>query len=111
MSSESDQEQYRAGMPSKRQPYWRTLGTPTTLVLYRTPGKWRYAVYFTGPAGVADGALADPPSSSEPDLAQTALLQKAEELTHRQLEVLWSESDQPDCWAGIVARVGPRPPD
>ena len=49
--------QYRAGMASKRRPYWRTLGTPTSLVPYRIPDGWRYAVHSTGPAGIADGAL------------------------------------------------------
>ena len=110
MSGESKQEQYRAGKASNRQPFWRTLGTPTTLVLLRTPDRWRYAVYFTGPAGVADGALADPPTSSEPDIAQAALLHKTEELTHRQLEIRWHESDRPDSWTGTVASAGPRPP-
>lgn len=108
-SHRSDQDQYRAGMATRRQPYWRTLGTPATLVLYRTPDNWRYAVYFTGPAGVTDGALADPPSSSGPDVAQAALLHKAEEFTRRQLEVLWRESDQPDWWIGSVASAGPCP--
>ncbi|MEW2517017.1 hypothetical protein [Actinacidiphila alni] len=46
-------------MASKRQPYWRTIGTPTTLVLYRTVDRWRYAISFTEPSGVADGALND----------------------------------------------------
>ncbi|MCX4918923.1 hypothetical protein [Streptomyces sp. NBC_00687] len=96
-------------MATRREPFWRTLGTPTTLVLYRTPDNWRYAIYFTGPPGVADGALADPPSPSEPDVAQAALLHKAEELTRRQLEVLWRASDQPDSWTGSVASAGPPP--
>ncbi|MCF3133816.1 hypothetical protein [Streptomyces olivochromogenes] len=96
-------------MARKRRPYWRTLGTPTTLVLYRTADRWRYAVYFTEPAGVADGALTDPASSSEPGTAQAALLRTAEELTHRQLGVLWRESDQPDWWTGTVTSAGPRP--
>ncbi|WP_189282321.1 hypothetical protein [Streptomyces atratus] len=82
-------------MASKRRPYWRTLGTPTSLVLYRTPDGWRYTVHFTGPAGIADGALAGPPPSSEPDIAQAALVQKAEELTHRRLGVLWHAPDHP----------------
>ncbi|MFJ8785370.1 hypothetical protein [Streptomyces sp. NPDC102476] len=83
-------------MASKRRPYWRIFGTPTSLVLYRTPDGWRYAVHFTGPAGIADGTLAGPPPSSEPDIAQAALVQKAEELIHRRLDVLWYAPDQPD---------------
>lgn len=102
--------QYRAGMASKRRPYWRTLGTPTSLVLYRTPDGWRCAVHFTGPGGIADGALAGPPPSSEPDIAQAALVQKAEELTHRRLDVLWHAPDQPDWWTGTVTVAGPLPP-
>ncbi|MER6441059.1 hypothetical protein ABT275_32430 [Streptomyces sp. NPDC001185] len=97
-------------MASKRQPYWRTIGTPTTLVLYQTVDSWRYAIYFTEPSGVADGALNDPASTSEPDAAQTACRLKAEELTHRRLEVVWRESDQPDWWTGSVTGGGPRSP-
>ncbi|MET8451950.1 hypothetical protein [Streptomyces sp. NPDC005209] len=100
---------YRAGIARKRRPYWRTLGTPTTLVLYRTADRWRYAVYFTEPAGITDGALADPVSSSEPSTAQAALLRTTEELTRRQLGVLWRESDRPDWWTGTVTGAGPRP--
>jgi hypothetical protein len=69
------------------------------------PGGWRYAVRFTGPVGIADGMLAGPPPSSEPDIAQAALVQKAEELTHRRLDVLWQAPDQ----SGRVAVPG-RPP-
>ncbi|MFJ4012896.1 hypothetical protein [Streptomyces sp. NPDC090026] len=97
-------------MARKRQPYWHTIGTPTTLVLYRTVDKWRYTIYFTDPSGIADGALNDPAPTSEPDPAQTACRQKAEELTHRRLEVSWREADQPDWWTGAVASAGPRPP-
>jgi len=66
------QGQYRARMASKRQPYRRTIGTPATLVLYRTVDTWRYAIYFTGRGGIADGALGEPASSSEPGVAQAA---------------------------------------
>ncbi|QMU70630.1 hypothetical protein [Streptacidiphilus sp. P02-A3a] len=97
-------------MASKRQPYWRTIGTPTTLVLYRTVDRWRYAIDFTSPSGIADGALNDPAPTCEPGTAQTACRHKAEELTHRLLEVHWRESDQPDWWAGTVTSAGPRPP-
>ena len=97
-------------MASKRQPYWRTIGTPTTLVLYRTVDRWRYAIYFTGPSGIAGGALNDPTPTSEPGTAQTACRHKAEELTHGLLEVHWRESDQPGWRTGTVTSVGPRPP-
>ncbi|MEV6198327.1 hypothetical protein AB0M19_38785 [Streptomyces sp. NPDC051920] len=97
-------------MARKRRPYWRTIGTPTALVLYRTVHRWRYAIYFTQPSGITDGALSDPAPSSEPGAAQAACHQMAEELTHRRLEVLWSESDQPDWWTGTVTSAGPLPP-
>ncbi|MFJ9447887.1 hypothetical protein ACIRRH_39575 [Kitasatospora sp. NPDC101235] len=96
-------------MGSKRKPYWWTFGTPTTLVLYRTPERWRYAVYFTGPKGVADGALDHPAASGEPESAQAAMHRKAEELTRRELEVTWQETDQPGWWTGVVTNAGPVP--
>ncbi|MFF3127428.1 hypothetical protein ACFVRD_35205 [Streptomyces sp. NPDC057908] len=74
------------------------------------PDGWRYAVHFTGPAGIADGALAGPPPSSEPDITQAALVEKAEELTHRRLDILWHAPNQPDWWTGTVTVAGPLPP-
>ncbi|MEU0213406.1 hypothetical protein [Streptomyces canus] len=97
-------------MASERRPYWRTFGTPTSLVLYRTPGGWRYAVQFTGPAGIADGVLAGPPPSCEPDIAQAGLVRMAEELIHRRLDVFWHAPGQPDWWTGTVTVAGPLPP-
>ncbi|MFF5715849.1 hypothetical protein [Streptomyces buecherae] len=101
-------------MAGKRRPYWRTIGTPTSLVLYRTLDGWRYALYFAEPSGVADGALHDlvsaPGPASEPGIAQAACHRKAEELTRRHLAVSWRASDQPDTWTGTVTSAGPRPP-
>ncbi|GAA2157055.1 hypothetical protein GCM10009760_58750 [Kitasatospora kazusensis] len=96
-------------MGIKRTPYWRTIGTPTTLVLYRTPDRWRFAVYFTDPRGVADGGLDHPVPSCEPEIAQAALHRRAEELTHRKLDVAWQEAGQPGCWTGAVTNTGPLP--
>lgn len=96
--------------PHPRPPFWLTLGTPTVVVLHRTTDRWRYALYFTEPAGVADGALADPPPSSAPAAARSSALRKAEEITRRRLGVEWRETDRPDCWTGTVTSAGPRPP-
>ena len=96
-------------MGSRRKPYWRTLGTPKTLVLYRTPKRWRFAVYFEAPGGTADGALDRPEPSCEPETAQAALHRRAEELTHRKLDVSWQPADQPDWWTAVVTQVGPLP--
>ncbi|MFE2866290.1 hypothetical protein [Embleya sp. NPDC059259] len=93
----------------KRRPYWRALGTPATLMLYRTPERWRYAIYFA-PGGVACGGLDDPPPSSNPGGAQVAVHRGAEEFTHRELEVTWNEADEPDRWTGVVTNAGPLPP-
>ncbi|KQW00338.1 hypothetical protein ASD08_46655 [Streptomyces sp. Root369] len=84
--------QYRAGMASNRRPYWRTVGTPTSVVY------------------IADGTLAGSPPASEPDIAQAALVQKAEELTHRRLDVPRHAPDQPEGWTGTVSVAGPLPP-
>ncbi|MER7511769.1 hypothetical protein ABTX82_25930 [Streptomyces lavendulae] len=96
-------------MDTTRPPYWRRIGTPKTLVLYRTPERWRYAVYFEAPVGFADGYLAHPAPTSGPGTAQSALHRRAEELTHRELEVCWQPADQPDCWTGAVTKAGPLP--
>ncbi|MEV7778476.1 hypothetical protein [Kitasatospora sp. NPDC088351] len=96
-------------MGNARKPYWRTFGTPRTLVLYRTPDRWRYAVYFENPRGIADGALDRPAVSCEPETAQAAMRLKAAELTCRELDVDWAATDQPGWWTGAVTRVGPLP--
>ncbi|SEP10209.1 hypothetical protein SAMN05216267_11054 [Actinacidiphila rubida] len=36
--------------------------------------------------------------------------QKAEQLTHRSLEIVFGQSDQPDWRTGTVTSAGPRPP-
>ncbi|MEV8529462.1 hypothetical protein AB0451_35955 [Streptomyces sp. NPDC052000] len=92
-------------MGSRRKPYWRTFGTPKTLVLYRTPNQWRFALHFEAPT--AHGALDHPAPSCEPETAQAALHRRAEELTHRELEVSWQPTDQPDWWTGVVTKTGP----
>ncbi|MFD4393589.1 hypothetical protein [Kitasatospora sp. NPDC058397] len=94
-------------MGSNRKPFWRTLGTPKTLALYRTPDRWRFAVYFEAPGGVADGFLDRPAPSCEAELAQFALRLRTEEITHRDLEVSWQPTDRPDWWIGVITRVGP----
>ncbi|MFE2723609.1 hypothetical protein [Kitasatospora sp. NPDC059327] len=96
-------------MGRARKPYWRTIGTPRALILYRTPDRWRFAVSFEAPGGIADGALDHPAPSCEPETAQAALHRRAEELTHRALEVSWQPADQPDQWIGLVTRAGPLP--
>ncbi|MFE7529512.1 hypothetical protein ACFU7Y_27880 [Kitasatospora sp. NPDC057542] len=96
-------------MGMRRKPYWRGLGTPKTLVLFRTPDQWRYAVHFEAPGGFADGFLDRPAPSCDAELAQAALRLKAEEITHRELEVSWQSTDQPDWWTGIITKVGPLP--
>ncbi len=96
-------------MGSKRKPYWRTWGTPKTLVLHRTPDRWRFALYFEPPGGIADGALDHPAPTCAPEAAQTALHRRAEELTHRRLELSWQPTDQPDQWTGAVTKAGPLP--
>ncbi|MER5863732.1 hypothetical protein [Kitasatospora sp. NPDC002040] len=85
-------------------PYGSEVGTPTHLVLYRTPDRWRYAAYFEGPAGIMDGGLADTPVSSRSVTAQTALHRTVEEFTRRQLVVCWEPGDQLDWWSGTVVK-------
>ncbi|MFE4977681.1 hypothetical protein ACFRAR_36930 [Kitasatospora sp. NPDC056651] len=94
-------------MGTRREPYWHTIGTPKTLVLYRTPDRWRFAVYFEAPGGIADGFLDRPAPTCEPEPAQAALHLRAEELTHRELEVSWQPTDRPDWWTGVVTKAGP----
>ena len=65
------------------------------LVLYRTDGQWRFAIY--GSAGIIDGALADLDSGSPPATAQARLLDEVSRMTGRKYRAEWSE-DRPGWW-------------
>lgn len=95
---------------ARTQPYWLTLGTPTAAELHGASDGWRWALWFTGPAGVADGVLRALPPASEPDAARAAALRKAEEFTRRGLGILWHPAGRPGRWTGTVTATGPRPP-
>jgi hypothetical protein len=83
------------------------FGTPTHLVLYRTPDRWRFAAYFKGPIGILDGDLEGTSVSSQSVIAQAALHHKVEGLIRRQLIVCWEPGDQLDWWSGTVVKAGP----
>ena len=71
---------------------------PTSLVLYRTPKDWRYAIYL---AGVADGRLLDlHPSASEVE-AQNALVDLVEDGIGRRIRVNW-KTEGDDWWSTEV---------
>ncbi len=89
-------------MTSKRK-HWRDgLGSPATIVLFRTPDRWRYALYFSEPRGVADGCLAHPGADSEPGEAQTAARAKAEQIAGQSLAISWQTSEEPGWWTGAI---------
>ena len=88
-------------MPSASR-WWEKLGRPSAVVLFRTPLKWRYAVYFTDPGGVLDGGLNDVPADSAPSPAQTAMHDWIEDTFHRSFAVAWADTDKPDWWTGTV---------
>jgi hypothetical protein len=96
-------------MGRRKKPHRSTFGAPRTLVLYRTPERWRFALYFEGAGGVLDGALDRPAPDGEPGAAQAALHRRAEELTHRELEVRWQPGGEPDWWTGAVTRAASLP--
>lgn len=84
----------------------RRYGTPTAIVLYRTPDRWRFALYLTKPDGVADGALADLPPSCPLATAQAAVKTLAEEFCGKEIDdVAWKATD-PDWWTGEVTVTG-----
>jgi len=76
------------------------------LVLYRTPERWRFAMYLAA-GGVLDGYLSEPDPDCEPACAQTALELRAEEVAGRVLRVAWRTSDKPDWWTGEVSAADP----
>jgi hypothetical protein len=94
-------------MGSTKKPHGLGLGTPTHLILYRTPEGWRFAAYFENPGSILDGGLGDTAVSSQAGIAQSALHRNMEELTRRRLVVCWQPGDQSDWWSGIVIKAGP----
>lgn len=89
-------------MTSTRKDWRDSLGAPVTIVLFRAPDRWRYALYFSEPHGVADGYLAHPGADIEPGEAQTAACAKAEEIAGRSLAISWQASGEPGWWTGAV---------
>ena len=97
---------YRLGVGRKRNPDRAPFGEPKALVLYRTPERWRFAVYLVA-GGILDGYLSEPDPACEPALAQAALERRAEELAGRALRVVWRVTDKPDWWTGEVVGADP----
>jgi hypothetical protein len=96
---------------SKPRQEWRDrLGRPATVVLFRTPLKWRFAAYFAEPDGVLDGALTDEPADSSPESAQAAICHWVQDTFQRSVTVTWTPCDQPDWWTGTVNSVPNLPP-
>ena len=60
-----------------------------------------------GPGGIACGTLDGPDPGCEPEIAQAALEQTAEEFAEHVLEVVWRPAEQPDWWTGEVTKAGP----
>lgn len=74
----------------------------TSLVLYRTPSGWRYAVH----AGeVMDGRLDDVPTDAPEAVAQRALVRFVEEGSGRPVQVQWRRA-QPDWWVSDASYAG-----
>jgi hypothetical protein len=98
------------GVTSKSRQDWRArLGRPDTVVLFRTPLKWRFAVYCVEPLGILDGALTDEPADSSPESAQAAMRQWAQDSFQRPLMMAWTPGGQPDWWTGAVSAVAGTP--
>lgn len=92
------------GVAKKRDRGRSTLGGPSALVLYRTPECWRFSLCC--PGGIACGALDDDPDPGcEPEVAQAAMKQRAEQITEHILEIVWRPSDRPDWWTGEVTKA------
>ncbi|WP_330180585.1 hypothetical protein OHB26_29855 [Nocardia sp. NBC_01503] len=84
-------------------------GTPTTLVLYRTPDRWRHAVYLSDPDGVLDGSLPDIAPTCAVEQAQSDLHRRVELANGRRFHLSWHEADKPDWWTAEVTDLGPLP--
>ncbi|WP_225725279.1 MULTISPECIES: hypothetical protein [unclassified Nocardia] len=86
-------------------------GTPTSFVLYRTPGGWRHATYLRDPASILDGYLRDIPPTAAVEEAQAELHRRAELAHERKFHVRWEPADKPDWWTAEVTDAGPLPED
>lgn len=74
----------------------------TSLVLYRTPSGWRYAIYA---GGVMDGRLDDVPTDAPEAVAQRALVRFVEEGYGEPIQVQWRPTD-PDWWVTDASFAG-----
>ncbi|MFC9792959.1 hypothetical protein [Streptomyces sp. NPDC057695] len=82
---------------------WRSrLGRPVTVVLFRTPDEWRYAVYLADPGGVLDGVLPDVSPEGSPESAQEAMHLRIEDAFQQPVRMAWAPTGKPDWWTGDV---------
>ncbi|WP_327243012.1 hypothetical protein [Streptomyces sp. NBC_01320] len=89
-------------MPRPRQDWRSRLGRPAAVVLFRTPLKWRFAVYLAEPGGVLDGALPNESPGGSPESAQEAMHRWIEDTFQRPVTMAWTPTDKPDWWTGDV---------
>ena len=74
---------------------------PKSVVLYRTPEKWRWMA-TDAKGGMLDGGLKETPPDAPVEEAQAELLSTLSWLGETPLEADWRPADQPDCWHGDV---------
>ncbi|MFG2978214.1 hypothetical protein ACGFYY_35140 [Streptomyces sp. NPDC048331] len=83
-------------MPRTRKDWRSRLGRPATVVLFRTPDKWRFAVYLADPGGVLDGALPNESPDGSPESAQEAIHRWIEDTFQQPVTMAWTPTDKPD---------------
>ncbi len=85
------------------------FGSPMSAVLYRTPERWRWAIYSDG---VYDGALLATPADSSVERAKSDFLAMLVEVQGVEYQATWraSTADPPgpssDWWDCELARAG-----
>ncbi len=85
------------------------FGTPTSAVLYRTPERWRWAIYSDG---VHDGALLTTPADCSVERAKADFLDMLAEVQGVEYEAKWhpSNTEPPgnssDWWEAEIVPAG-----
>jgi hypothetical protein len=73
------------------------FGRPVSVVLYRTPERWRW-MQVDDKGGMLDGALPDTPATSDAAAAQAEFIRRLSQAEGEPWTAEWREGEQPDWW-------------
>jgi hypothetical protein len=78
------------------------VGTPKSVVLYRTESGWRWMI-VDEKGGMLDGGLRDLPPEAQPEEAQAQFLATLSAVEELEWTATWTAADRPGWWTGELS--------